>query len=194
MEGGRAIRSAIEGFRSLGIPFLVGGSFASSAWGIPRYTQDLDLSVQISESQVDAILATFGADFMVSREEIHTALFESSPYRSFQLLHFDEVFKVDVFIVQDTPFARSEYARAVELEVFPGVLAPTASAEDTILRKLDWFRLGNRVSDRQWNDVCQVVFARGENLDVAYLRRWAEELGLLDLLEEALRQVGPIDG
>ena len=64
-----------------------------------------------------------------------------------------------------------------------------ASAEDTILAKLGWYRRSGGASQRQWRDVQGVGELRGPELDVAYLRWWAPVLGVADLLEQALAEV-----
>jgi hypothetical protein len=64
-----------------------------------------------------------------------------------------------------------------------------AAPEDIILNKLEWFRLGGEVSDRQWGDILGVMRVQGESLDMKYLRAWAKKLALSDLLEKALSQI-----
>ncbi len=63
-----------------------------------------------------------------------------------------------------------------------------ASLEDSLLRKLVWFRLGGEVSDRQWRDVLGLVRAAPTDLDRAYLEHWASDLAVRDLLAQALEQ------
>jgi hypothetical protein len=68
----------------------------------------------------------------------------------------------------------------------PGSLrVPIASAEDTVLAKLEWFRRGGESSERQWWDIVGVLRVTS-NLDRPYLDRWAASLGVTDLLQRAL--------
>ncbi len=100
------------------------------------------------------------------------------------------MFKVDVFIPRPRPFLQSQLARA-QKQTFTfetEVSARFASPEDTILSKLEWYRLGGEVSDRQWRDILGVLKTRAGELDLAYLRHWARELEVSDLLERALSE------
>ena len=96
--------------------------------------------------------------------------------------------KVDLFIKGTSEFDESEFARRVLLRL--GDDQPrdvfVKSAEDTVLRKLLWFRRGGEASDRQWSDVCGIVGVQAGNLDVPYLTRWAERLGIRDLLDRVM--------
>jgi hypothetical protein len=98
------------------------------------------------------------------------------------------MFKVDVFIPLPRPFLRSQLARA-QRQVFTfetEVSARFASPEDTILSKLEWYRMGGEVSDRQWRDVLGVLKTRAGELDSEYLHKWAQELNVSDLLDRVL--------
>lgn len=100
------------------------------------------------------------------------------------------MFKVDVFIQRPRPFLRAQFARA-QRQSFTfdrEVTATFASPEDTILAKLEWFRLGGEVSERQWRDILGVMKTRAGELDLAYLRQWADELQVADLLDRALQE------
>jgi len=61
-----------------------------------------------------------------------------------------------------------------------------ATPEDIVLNKLEWYKAGGEVSDRQWYDVIGVLKIQGTQLDMVYLRQWAEELSISDLLKKAL--------
>jgi len=100
------------------------------------------------------------------------------------------MFKVDVFIPRPRPFQQSQLARAQRqnFALETEMSANFASPEDTILSKLEWYRMGGEVSDRQWRDVLGVLKTRVGELDLKYLRKWAKELQISDLLERALKQ------
>ena len=100
------------------------------------------------------------------------------------------MFKVDIFIPKYRPFDRQQLARR-EKQVIgtePDQTAYVASAEDIILAKLEWYRLGGEVSERQWRDVQGLLEVSGNRLDQNYLRRWAATLNVSELLERALSE------
>jgi hypothetical protein len=110
-------------------------------------------------------------------------------YASFNIIHRETLFKVDIFIPRPRPFLQSQLVRA-QRQTFTfenEVSAKFASPEDTILSKLEWYRLGGEVSERQWRDILGVLKTRAGELDLAYLKKWANELKVNDLLERALK-------
>jgi len=124
-------------------------------------------------------------EFYMDNEMIAESIQRNS---SFNIIHRETFFKVDIFIPRPCPFIQSQLARAQKQTfVFETeVSAKFASAEDTILSKLEWYRMGGEVSDRQWRDVLGVLKTRAGELDLAYLRKWAKELKVSDLIERAL--------
>lgn len=173
----------------LAIPYLVGGSFASGSWGNPRQTNDLDIAIKIRHDQIDSLINAVQTNYMVSRSDVVDAISSSDTYRSFQLLHFREVFKIDVFVPIPSQYVDEEFARSRRIEFVPGVFANCASPECIVIQKLRWFDLGNRVSDRQWNDIVQVLEIQRGLLDEEFLDKWATHFGLIDLLQSARGQV-----
>ena len=97
---------------------------------------------------------------------------------------------MDVFIRKDRPFEQSvmQRRRETEPEGMPGEKFDVVSAEDIILLKLEWFRLGGEISDRQWSDVLGVLRQQGDRLDAAYMDFWATQLSVADLLQQAREQ------
>ena len=177
---------------TLGIDYAIGGSFASSAWGNPRQTRDLDVVIVLETKNAQKFIEAFKDDFMLSEGEIVEATRSRQPYRSFQLLHFEEIFKIDVFLLNDTPFEQSEFQRRIQREFEGGFRAYYFTAEDTVIRKLQWHIMANR-SDKQWNDVVSILEVRKDLIDENYLRRWARELGIEDELNQAISQAAKVD-
>ena len=170
----------------LRVPYAVVGSLASSLHGIPRSTQDADVLAALEEHHVAAFVAALAGDFYVDDERARRAIATGS---SFNVIHLATMFKVDLFVPGADRFAASELARRerVDLELADrGVVELWfASAEDALLHKLAWYRLGGEASDRQWHDVLGVLRVRRSALDDDYLGRWARELGVVDLRERA---------
>lgn len=169
----------------MGVRYLVGGSLASSAHGIPRSTQDVDLVAELPGSVVDAFVAQLSARFYVDKDMILDAIRRRA---SFNLIHLETMFKVDVFVSDRSELLLEEMDRRERLEVGdPPHAVYVCSAEDIVVQKLDWFERGGRVSERQWNDLLGVLRTRLD-LDVSYMRRWAVVLGVESLLDAALRE------
>jgi hypothetical protein len=174
----------------LGIPYLIGGSMASIVHGIPRLTQDIDLVADLREEHVKPLAAKFGADFYLDEQTIYRAI---RARRSFNLIFLEKMFKVDVFIPQEDAWSKEEMQRR-ELKPLVEGLEDTAcyvaSAEAIILQKLRWFQKGGGVSERQWDDVLGVLKVQAGALDYTYLRQWAAELGVAELLRHAMVDAG----
>ena len=174
-------------FEKLGIPYLIGGSLASTLYGMVRTTQDSDIVAEMRLEHLQPFVSALQDEFYVDDEMIAESVQRNS---SFNIIHRETMFKVDVFIPRPRPFLESQLARA-QRQVFAfetEVSAKFASPEDTILSKLEWYRMGGEVSERQWRDILGVLKTRANEVDLAYLRKWAGELNVSDLLERALRE------
>jgi hypothetical protein len=174
-------------FDDLGIRYVVGGSFASSLYGIPRATQDVDFIAEIELPQVGGLMNALADEFYIDRGMIENAIRRRG---SFNVVHFATMFKADVFVSGGDAWSREEMARAktVVLDTTEErVTIRFASPEDTLLHKLVWFKLGNEVSDRQWKDIAGILKVQASGLDSAYLDHWARGLDVLNLLDRARR-------
>ena len=174
-----------------GVGYFLGGSLASSLQGEPRSTNDIDLVVALPEDRVDTLVQALGPEFEVDAEALRRAARERTSWNVFFLPLFT---KIDLFVLRGDPFDASEFARRRPVEVRPGLSLAVKSPEDTILRKLLWFRGGGEVSERQWRDVVEVLRQSGPGLDHAYLESWAERLAVDDLLIRARGEAGPPRG
>lgn len=169
----------------LNIPYVVGGSLASTQHGKARSTFDSDLVVRLNESHVPALIAQLQTAFYADEQMALNAVRRKS---SFNLIHLETMFKVDMFVAKDDRFDRAQIERRVGRIVAKNsdrvifVLSP----EDIILAKLKWYRMGGEQSERQWHDVVGVVKVQGERLDLDYLHQMAAEVQVEDLLKQLL--------
>ena len=184
-----ALTPVLQALRALGVRHFVGGSIASSAHGVARASVDADVVAELAAAQVAPFVAALRESYYVPEERVRDAVARKS---SFNVIHLDTMVKVDVFVSRDRPFDRRafERARPAPMEGVGQTTLPIASAEDIVLAKLEWYRGGGEVSERQWGDVLGVLQASGEDLDLRYLRQGVAELEVGDLLERALTEAG----
>ncbi len=186
-ESVSVLMSVVMVFERLGIPYLVGGSMASALYGVARSTLDADIVADMRQNQVSALVAALGDDFYADDQMIRGAIEHRGRFNS---IHLTTMFKVDVFIRKERPFDQIQFERRVE-QIFaanPVQKAFMTTAEDIILAKLEWYHLGNEISDRQWRDILGVLKVQAGRLDYDYLQQWAAELNVADLLQRALKE------
>ena len=171
----------------LGVPYVLGGSLASSLIGEPRATADVDLAVQINEEHITPLVRAVEGEFYVSEEAARDAVRRRA---SFNLIHLETVQKIDIFVLGDGLLDRRQLEGRVRITVShdPRQELWVGAAEDQILRKLSWYSAGGEVSDRQWRDIIGIISVQGGRLDLEMLRSTAIELGLADLLKRALEE------
>lgn len=180
-----ALDPVVNAFEKIGVSYYLGGSVASSAYGIARATLDVDLVADLSVQHVNSLTEMLKSDYYIDKEMILDAIKRHS---SFNLIHLETMLKVDIFIIKDRPYDGVAFQRKRKDTLDEEQGADEfyfASPEDIILNKLEWFQMGGKVSERQWHDVLGIMKVQRELMDKEYLRRWATELGISDLLEQA---------
>jgi hypothetical protein len=184
-EALRAAFVVLDVLNDFEIPYHLGGSYASAIHGIPRQTHDIDLVVDLAPARIPSLARALEAEFHIDEQAAARAVAERS---TFNLIHYASGVKVDLFVKGSSAFDAAEFDRRLttRLGQEPSREVFVKSAEDTVLRKLLWYRMGDEVSDRQWEDVRGIVAIQGERLDRDYLATWAERLALRDLLERLL--------
>lgn len=182
-------RTVVAAFDRAGVRYFLGGSVASALYGEARSTRDVDFVAAMLPPHVPPFVAALGVDFYADAQAIATAV---TTRASFNVIHLDTMVKADIFVFKGDPFGRSQFSRRTskQLNADDSTLISVASAEDTVLAKLQWYRDCGGMSDRQWNDVLGVLKVQGPTLDRAYLNEWARELAITDLLGRSLDEAG----
>ena len=172
----------------LGIPYVIGGSMASIIHGMLRTTMDVDIVADIHPEKVSSFASKLQDAFYVDEQMIQQAIQRQS---SFNLIHLNTMFKVDIFIPKARPFDNQQLSRRVAEKISPDsdVQIWVLSPEDIVLAKLDWFRIGGEISERQWRDILGVLKTQQNSLDIAYLKQWAQSLSVGDLMDRALDEL-----
>lgn len=187
----RAVADFVSVLDELGIRYYTGGSVASSIHGVPRYTKDVDIVADLAPEQTEALTSKLSPDFYADAGQMREALRYG---RAFNVIHFSTGFKIDVFPLRNDAFHANELVRSEkrvwEIDSTGSVELQVASAEDTILEKLIWYKRGGQVSDQQWSDLLGVATTR--QLDREYLGEWAPKLGVADLLERLFGEAGQL--
>lgn len=179
MTATNTLREVISALDAAGIAHMLAGSFASSFHGVARTTADIDLVVVAERANVDRLLLVLDRERFYVDEGAARAL---EPGGQFNVIDTTTGWKVDLICIRARPFSVNEFERRVPADVL-GVPVFVATAEDTVLAKLEWSRAGG--SERQVQDVVDLLRVRRADLDDAYLDDWAGELGVVDLLRAA---------
>jgi len=160
------------------IQHMVTGSFASNMHGVPRTTYDADVVIDASRDSLDRFVQNLGDEFYVNPETAAEAWINR---RMFNVIHLESGFKVDLILKKARPFSQEEFSRRKKINVL-GQSLWFATAEDVILAKLEWYKQGE--SEKQFVDALNIAKVQGEALELPYLKQWAKELGVHELLEK----------
>lgn len=178
------LRSALE---RAGIRYAIGGSWASTAFGEPRFTNDVDILGEFTEENVERFLNNLPDTFYVDVEEALNAIRHG---RSFNAIYMTTAFKFDFFPAAAFALGMEELERAIYLSGtgLTNAPAPFVTPEDILLAKLFWFRSGGETSEVQWRDIQGIVRNCANTLDRSYMQSAAVRLGVRDLLDKAFKE------
>jgi hypothetical protein len=183
-----AIKDFVEILEKFGIRYAVGGSIASSFYGKVRFTVDVDITVEPFKNQAEIIYENLQTKFYISKSAMYQAL---DSYSSFNIIHNQTSFKIDVFICKEISFQRQmlEHPKKVKLSEQIENLFSVVLPEDIVLLKLQWYQSTEQTSKKQWDDILGVLAVQKTKLNYDYLKKWAQDLGLTELLEKAISEI-----
>ena len=181
------LKQLTDALGDLEIGYAIGGSIASSVYGKVRFTQDADITVSPFGDKAGQLYDVLKGAFYISKDAMNEAI---SDRGSFNVIHLQSAFKIDLFIQKDNDFHKQMFVRRQKVKLDESIdhLFDIVSAEDVVLLKLQWYRSADCMSDRQWSDVLGVLTVQAGSLDMEYLRNCSDELGVKALLEKALNE------
>jgi hypothetical protein len=184
MNQAELLRYLVETFEALGIDYMISGSQASIYYGEPRFTQDIDVVVDIKPSHVPPLLDRFpSTEFYLNEEAVREAIRDRG---QFNIIHPASGLKIDVVLRKDTPYDRAEFERRQRQPILPGKDAYFARPEDVILYKMLYFREGG--SERHLRDIAGMLRISRSEIDTKYVTEWAQQLGLSEIWKAILHQ------
>lgn len=173
MEPSELLARVAKTLKRLGVPYLVTGSMATTAYGEPRFTNDIDIVANLGVDQVPEFCEDFPSPEFYCWEP---AVADAARRRAqFNIIHIESGFKVDMMLTSDSPFDRARLARARSLET-AGATVSFASPEDVIIKKLQYFREGG--SEKHLRDIVGVLKVQANGIDYEYIAEWTSRLGL----------------
>jgi hypothetical protein len=185
VEQADLLRRVITVLDELQVPYMIVGSWASSAYGEPRLTQDIDIVVDLKLERVNSLCEAFPApEYYVSREAAAEAVRLKRP---FNVLHPGSGVKIDFVVARKDPWGQSQMLRRQEVQVLPGQKGYLACPEDVIIGKMRYYRQGG--SEKHLRDIAGILKIMGEDVDRGYIAQWAEELNLTEVWETVLRRL-----
>jgi len=176
------LKRLVERLDEAGVPYVVAGSLSSSLHGRPRATNDIDFVIAPTETQFRHLLDSLGPDYYVSQDAAWAALKRRTV---FNIIDLKTGWKADLYVQGTLPFNMAEFDRRRKAAIL-GLEVWVLSPEDVILSKLEWAK--ESMSERQMQDVLGVLQMRRGSLDEEYLRKWARELGVEDMLTRLLQE------
>lgn len=187
MEPSELLRYLVRTLEELGSPYLVTGSTATIVYGEPRFTNDIDVVVDLRLDQVPALCAAFPSpEFYLSRNAAETAVRRR---QQFNIIHPSSGLKIDFIVAADSPFDRCRLQRRRRLIAGPDFEVCFGSPEDVIIKKMEYYREGG--SDKHLRDIAGVLKVQGERVDRAYIADWATRLGLLEIWQAVVEKTTP---
>ena len=181
------IQTTLRVLEELDLTYMVVGSIASSYYGEPRFTQDVDVVVDLPRGLIRKLCDAFPSpDFYVSAD---AALQAVRTEGQFNIIDSISANKVDVMIAKAGGWHQAQLTRRRRVLILPDTQAFAASPEDVILSKMDYYREGG--SEKHLRDITGILKVTGAEVDRDYVARWARDLGLAEIWEAVQRRANP---
>lgn len=174
----------IEPLEARGLSYMITGGVASVIYGDPRFTRDIDIVLDLPESEIEGLAQAFSSpDFYVPPIETLREEAGRPRHGHFNIIHRGTALRADVYLLGDDLLHDWAFARRVRIPLDAGVAIWLAPVEYVIVRKLEYYSISG--SDRHLRDISMMLDVSGERVDRAELRAWVQRLGLDEAWREA---------
>ena len=172
------LKAVTEHLNRTNIPYMVSGSMAANYYTVPRMTRDIDIVIELKESDIDKFVAVFQGDFYINKEAIEKEVLRQG---IFNLIHNRFIIKIDFIIKKSSAYQEAALLRKREVLIKNNPMW-FISPEDLVISKLSWARDSH--SEMQLKDVRNLI-ETVDNLDLKYIDNWISQLGLEQIYKEA---------
>lgn len=169
------LRDFVEKANSLGLEYMITGSYAMSAYGEIRMTRDIDIVIQLSEDKLANFVEAFEGEYYISIDSVLRAIRARSMFNIINQAHGG---KIDCIVQKDTAFARESFSRRFKVSV-TGIEFWATTKEDLILAKLMWAK--DTRSEMQIRDIANLTESE---YDSDYVAKWVAGMDLGDIWAE----------
>ena len=169
----------IDILEKLNIPYMIGGSVAAIAYGEARLTLDMDVVVDMNEDQARQFAGSFGQEYYINLDSILDAI---KNHGHFNIIQSEKGVKVDFYLLKDEAFDQEEFSRKRKEAFDEQKQAVFASPEDVILKKLEWYKMGE--SQKHLDDIKGILKLSSSKLDLLYIDKWAVKIGVQDIWQQ----------
>jgi hypothetical protein len=185
MEQFDLLRYIVRVLEDMGLHYFVTGSTATIYYGEPRFTNDIDVVVELPPSRITEFCGRFSPEeFYVSEDAARQAALTKS---QFNIIHPTSGLKVDVIVPDSSPFNQSRFARAKPLRAAEDLMVRFASPEDAIIKKMEYYKEGG--SEKHIRDITGVLKVSRGQLDLVYITQWSQRIGVGELWESIQKQI-----
>lgn len=189
MEQVDLLRYTVDALEKLAIPYMLVGSFASTAYGEPRFTHDIDIVIDLPITAVAAFCRAFPPpDFFLNEDSVRQAV---TTHFQFNVLHPTSGNKVDFMLPRTDEWGRIQLERRQKIQLLPGCDGFAARPEDVILGKLWYYAEGG--SEKHLRDIISMLRINAADIDREYIFLWASQLGVAEVWQAVLERSAPKD-
>lgn len=184
MDSDDAVILVLRALYAIGVPYMLTGSLASITYGVSRSTKDADIVLKTPDFDFGKLRTAPGPLFRIDPP----MSFETVTVTTRYVIHTLEggPFTIELFFLSDDAHDPERFSRRRPGR-FAGEPAWLPTPEDVIITKLRWSKQGKRSKDV--DDVRNVIAVQGDALDWPYIRRWSDEHGTRELLEQIRRSL-----